>query len=143
MAQADKPADSTATVVADTATSASARAASPRKSATAGGKFTLFLALLAFLLAAASAGWQGYQIWLEQFAPGEQPWTDDISRLESRLVAQQRNYQQADAALRDGFGVEHAALAERIQALQGETDSALTQQLQAVTWIKQRQQALD
>lgn len=138
MAKSDKPADSTETVVTDTLTSAS-----PRKSTTAGGKFTLFLALLAFFLAAASAGWQGYQIWLEQFAAGEQPWAKDITELESRLGTQQRDYQQADAALRDNFGVAQAALVERIQALQGETDSSLTQQLKAITWIKQRQQALD
>ncbi|MFT5032414.1 MAG: uroporphyrin-3 C-methyltransferase, partial [Bacteroidia bacterium] len=138
MAKSDKPADSTETVVTDTPTSAS-----PRKSTTAGGKFTLFLALLAFFLAAASAGWQGYQIWLEQFAAGEQPWAEDITELESRLGTQQRDYQQADAALRDNFGVAQAALVERIQALQGETDSSLTQQLKAITWIKQRQQALD
>ncbi len=149
MAQSDKPSESTAAVVVSPATDEAPVADSEAapKAAKSGGKFTLFIALLAFLLAAASAGWQGYQFWLEQFAVDRQPWVEHLSKLESqldtRLRDQQGNYQQADSVLREGFEAEQKALAERIQSFQGATEGSLSQQLQSITWVKQRQQALD
>lgn len=144
MAQTEKPADSADKELRPQpgATSKTAPKPGPR-----GGKFTLLLALLTFVLASASAGWLGYQYSLAHFAPAEQAWLGDIRRLESRLdfqlEQQQRAQQQTQDVLREEFGAKQQALQDRIQGLQGETDAALTQQLQSLTWVKQRQQALD
>lgn len=116
---------------------------SAQKQQSSGGKFTLFLAFIAFMLAAASAGWQGYQFWLEQFAPVDKAWVEDINKLELRFEAHQREQQQAQKELQATLGAGQQSLQERLQAMAGETDAALTQQLQSITWVKQRQQALD
>lgn len=140
MAQAEQPAESTAT---ELSTQPSEHSPPARKRSSGSGKFILFIALLAFLLAAASAGWQGYQIWLEQFAPPDEAWLEDVNRLESRLREQALEQQRALATLQGEISTGQDSLQDRLQALQGETDAALTQQLQSITWVKQRQQALD
>lgn len=136
MAQTEQAAESTGTEL-------TAQSGAAQKPVARGGIFTLFLALLALVLAAASAGWQGYQFWLERFAPQEQAWVADIRQLEASVAQQQREQQAAQEAWRAEVAAEQQALQERLQNMQGETDAALTRQLQSLTWVKQRQQALD
>ena len=139
MAQPEEPAE-TGTAVSTQPIVSSEPA---RKTPSGGGGFTLFLAGMAFLLAAASAGWQGYQFWLEQFAPVDDAWAEDLKGLEARLDAGQREQQEAQTRLGQEISDGQQTLQAGIQALQGETEAALTQQLQSITWVKQRQQALD
>ncbi len=144
MAPSDNTADSTGTELTKTEPNeAPVSAQEPPQTSGSSGAFTLILAFLAFLLGGAAAGWQGYQYWLGHFAPVERTWLSDIEGLETRVEAQlgaQRSQQQA---LSKNVAASQQGLQDQIQTIQAETEAALAQQLQSLTWVKQRQQALD
>ncbi|WP_372776942.1 uroporphyrinogen-III C-methyltransferase [Litorivivens sp.] len=110
-----------------------------------GGGFTLFVALLALILGGASAGWLGYQFWLQQQsgqqAREEAPWRADIEAArqawqnESRK-AQSQALSQALGDIREQFNAQDSELREMLKRQQLSAENARQLQGQRVTSLR-------
>ncbi|MBB3048775.1 uroporphyrin-3 C-methyltransferase [Litorivivens lipolytica] len=106
-----------------------------------GGGFTLFIALLAFLLSGASAGWLGYQFWLEQQASQEvreaAPWRDDLEAAGASWQSEARKAQrQSLSELREQLNEQDSELREMLKRQQLSAENARQLQNQRVTSLR-------
>lgn len=101
-----------------------------------GGGFTLFVALLAFIMGGAACGWLGYQFWLTQ-QPGaakETPWSGDLA---STRQALQRAMDSASEETQ-------SQLRQKLDTLDGQLRESLKQQQLALeTGLQQQSLRLD
>ncbi|WP_372748076.1 uroporphyrinogen-III C-methyltransferase [Litorivivens sp.] len=97
-----------------------------------GGGFTLFVALLAFLLGGAACGWLGYQFWLQhQGSPAQKPWREDLVSAGENLRQELATAQQdAFARLRQQLTTQDKELRETLKQQQLVLENSLQQQEQ-------------
>ncbi len=96
-----------------------------------GGGFTLFVALLAFIMGGAACGWLGYQYWLTQQQGGSQetPWSDDLASTRQAMQrAMDSNREDTQARLRQQLDTLGSQLRESLKQQQLTVETGLQNQ---------------
>ncbi len=116
-----------------------------------GGGFTLFVALLALILGGASAGWLGYQFWLQQKQQSDPqsreaaPWRADIEAARQAWQSESREAQsqalsqalsQSLGEVREQFNAQDNELREMLKRQQLSAENARQLQGQRVTSLR-------